>query len=85
MKPEHFLTPYTKINSKWIKDLNIRQETIKLLEENIGKTLSDIHHSRILYDPPPRILEVKSKINKWDLIKIKSFSTTKETISKVKR
>ena len=61
MKVEHFLTPYTKINSKWIKDLNIRPETIKLLEENIGKTLSDIHHSRIFYDPPPRILEIKGK------------------------
>ena len=85
MKLEHFLISYTKINSKWIKDLNIRPESIKLLEENRGKTLSDIHHSRILYDPPPRILEIKAKINKWDLIKIKSFCTTKETISKVKR
>ena len=82
---ELFLTPHTKINSKWIKELNIKPETIKLLEENISKTLSNINHSRILYDPPPRILEIKAKINKWDLIKIKSFCTTKETISKVKR
>ena len=73
MKLEHFLTPYTKINSKRIKDLNVRPETIKLPEENIGKTLSDINHSRILYDPPPRILEMKSKINKCDLMKLKSF------------
>ena len=74
MKLDHFLTLHTKINSKWIKDLNIRPETIKLLEENIGKTLSDIHHSRILYDPPPRILQIKAKINKWDLIKLKRFA-----------
>ena len=72
MKLEQFLTPYTKINLKWTKDLNVRPETIKLLEENIGKTLSDIYHSRILYDPLPRILEIKAKINKWDIIKLKS-------------
>ena len=70
MKLEHFLTPYTNINSKWIKDPNVRSENIKLLKENIGKTLSNIHHHRILYDPPPRILEIKAKINKWDLIKL---------------
>ena len=85
MKLEHFLTPYTKVNSKWIKDINVRPETIKFLVENIGKTLSDINHSRILYDPPPRVIEIKEKINKWDLMKLKSFCTMKETISKVKR
>ena len=84
MKLEHFLTPYTKINSKWIKDLNIRPATIKL-QENMGKTLSDINHSMILYDPPTSIMEIKAQIDKWDLIKLKSFCTTKETISKVKR
>ena len=85
MKQEHFLTPHTKINSKWIKDLNIRPETIKLLEENIGKTLSDINHSRLLYDPPPRVMGIKTEINEWDLIKLNSFCTTKETLSKVNR
>ena len=85
MKVEHFLTPYTKINSKCIKDLNVRPETIKLLEENIGRTLGDISQRNILYDPPPRVMEIKIKINKQDLIKHKSFCTAKETISKVKR
>ena len=73
MKFEHFLTPYTKINSKYIKDLNVRPDTIKLLEENIGRTLYNIHHSKILFDPPLREMEIKTKINKWDLMKLKSF------------
>ena len=70
MKLEHFLTPYTKINSKWIKHINARPETIKLLEESIGKILSDINHSKILYNPPQRVMEIKAKINKWNLIKL---------------
>ena len=85
MKSEHFLTSYAKINSKWIKDLNVRPETLKLLEENLGRTLDDINQSKILYDPPPRVTEIKTKVNKWDLNELKSFCTAKETISKVKR
>ena len=78
MKLEHFLTPYTKINPKWIKDLNVRPKTIKLLEKNIDRTLDDVNQSRILYDPSPRVMEMKAKINKWDLNKLKSFCTAKK-------
>ena len=78
MMLEHFLAPYKKINSKWIKDLNVRSETIKFLEENIGKTLSEVNHSRILYDPPPTVMEIKAIINKWDLIKIKIKKINKQ-------
>ena len=73
MKLEHFLTPYTKVNSKQIKGLKVRPETIKLLEENIGRTLSNTNHSKILYDPPSRVMKIKVKINKWELTKLKKL------------
>ena len=85
MKLEHSLTPHTKINSKWIKDLNVKPDTIKLLEENISRTLFDINCSEIFFDPPPRVMKIKTKINTWDLMKLKSFCTAKETINKTKR
>ena len=85
MKLEHSLTPYTKINSKWIRDLNVRRDTIKLLEGNIGGTLFDINHSKTFFDPPPRVMEIKTKINKWDLRKLQSFCTAKEIINTMKR
>ena len=85
MKLRYFLALYTKINSKWIKDLNVRPNTIKLLEENIGRTLDNVNQSKSLCDTPPRVTEIKTNINKWDVIKLKSFCTTKEALSNVKR
>ena len=81
---KHFLMLYTKITTKWIKDLNERPETVKFLEESIGRTLDYINQSKILYDPPPRVMEIKTKVNKWDLIKLENFCKGKETIHKVK-
>ena len=78
MKLEHFPTPHTKTNTRWIKDLDVRPETTKVLEENIGRTLDDINQSKILYDPPPRVMEIKTKVNQWDLIKLKAFAQQKK-------
>ena len=82
MKLEYFITPYTNINSKWIKDLNVRPETIKFLEENIGRKLSDISHSKIFFDSSPRVMEIKAKVIKWDLTELKSFSKQRKTYTK---
>ena len=85
MKLEHSLTPYAKISSKWVKDLNVRSDAIKLLEENIGRTLFDTSRSMIFFEPPLRVMKIKTKINKWDIIKLKSFCTAKKTINKMKK
>ena len=85
MKLNHQLTPYTKINSRWIKDLNISHNTIKVLEDNIGRKISDIPHSNILTDTSPKVKDIKERINKWDLIKIKSFCMAKENSIKIQR
>ena len=85
MKLEHSLTPYTKINSKWIRDLNVRVDTINVLKKNVGRTLFDMNHSKIFFDLHPRVMEIKRKIYKWDLMKLKSFCKAKETTNQMKR
>ena len=85
MNLDHFVTPHTKVNSKWMKDLNVRQEAIKILEEKAGKNLFDLGHGNFLFNISPEAKETEVKMNYWDLIKIKTFCTAKETISKTKR
>ena len=85
MKLNHQLTSYTKINSRWIKDLDINHDAINILEENIGRKISDISHRGIFTDMSPRARDIKERINKWDLIKIKSFCMAEENSNKMKR